>query len=275
MTTRAPECVSSRTIGSNCIVYFDCGTGPVVVLIHGMFGDYLDWEPVLLPLSKRHRVIAVDLPGFGASDKPDRSYTVEFFTETLHELLHELGVGRAMLVGNSFGGEIAILYTLEYPADINHLILVDSGGFRHVPEEEQLDIAQRFNEDTLLALTPESKRQMLIPVLARASEQRERYLEKQTAKLKREDYPAYARAIVRSVQLAMSLYLLDRLPEITCPTLLLWGGEDQVIPLELARQALEKLPCGQLTVLPGCGHAPQLDCPEAFVRAVEGFTQNQ
>jgi pimeloyl-ACP methyl ester carboxylesterase len=92
--------------------------------------------------------------------------------------------------------------------------------------------------------------------------------------LQREDYPAYAAALASSIQLAISHCLLDRLDQIRCPTLLLWGGEDRVVPLCQAEAALERLPQGRLVVLPGCGHAPQLDCPEAFRRALEQFLDN-
>lgn len=253
------------------LVYCDLGAGPAVVLLHGMFGDHLDWEPVLAPLARRFRVIGVDLPGFGDSSKPDRAYTGEHFAENLAGLLTALGLDRAALVGNSFGGEIALLTALRYPERVERLVLVSTGGFRRIPEAEQQEIRRRYNEATLAQLTPEMHRLMFAPIFVRHGEQWERYLARQDAKLQRPDLPAYARALARSIELAMSLYLLDRLPAIGCPTLLLWGSDDRVIPVELARQALPQLPRGELVLLPGCGHAPQLDCPEAFVRALEAF----
>ncbi|MFQ5737712.1 MAG: alpha/beta fold hydrolase [Acidobacteriota bacterium] len=246
----------------------------MLVLIHGMFGDYLDWEPVLQPLARRQRVIAIDLPGFGASDKPNREYTGEFFVDSLHGLLQELGVQRATLVGNSFGGQIALLYALRYPGEVERLILVDSGGFRPFTEEEKALTRQRFGEAAIAALTPEINEMLFAPLFTAPTEIRQRYLQKQNAKLARADYLAYAHAVASSIQLSVSTFLLDRLPEIECPTLLLWGEKDQAVPLELARQALEKLPRARLTVVPGCGHVLQLDCPEDFLQAVEGFLES-
>lgn len=274
--TCAPDSdhVSSRQVGSNKIAYYDCGQGPVLVLIHGMFGDHLDWEPVLEPLARRQRVIAIDLPGFGASDKPNREYTGEFFVDSLHGLLQELSVQRATLVGNSFGGQIALLYALRYPGEVKSLILVDSGGFRPFTEQEKELTRQRFSEAAIAALTPEINEMLFAPLFSAPSEMRQRYLQKQNTKLGRTDYPAYAHAVASSIQLSISTFLLDRLPEIECPTLLLWGEKDQAVPLELARQALEKLPRARLKVVPGCGHVPQLDCPAAFLPAVEGFLES-
>ena len=185
--------VFSRRVHSNKIVFFDQGKGSVLVLIHGMFGDHLDWEPVLAPLAKCHRVIAVDLPGFGGSDKPARQYTAEFFVDTLHDLLLQLEVARATLVGNSFGGQIAMLYTLRHPQKVERLILVGSMGLRQFSPEEQQAAYQRLSEAVIAALTPEANELMFAPIFAKASENRLRYLQKQNAKLKWPDYPAYVR----------------------------------------------------------------------------------
>lgn len=266
--------VSSRQVHSNRIVFFDRGQGPALLLLHGMFGDYLDWEPVLEPLSKRHRVIAVDLPGFGNSDKPRQEYTSDFFVATLHDLLGQLQTERATLVGNSFGGEIAVFYALRYPQEVERLILVSSGGFSKLTEPGRQLTLPRLDEAAIAAFTPEIQEPMFARIFAKSSEQQRRYVQKQNEKLKRPDYPAYAQALASSIRLAMSIYLLDQLPEIRCPTLLLWGGADPIFPVDEARRALERLPRGELIVLDGCGHAPQLDCPEAFVQAIEAFLQS-
>src|SRR6266481_1527934 len=101
--------------GEQDIFYYDHGKGPVLVLIHGMFGDFTDWDPILEPLSKKHRVIAIDLPGFGASSKPPVEYTGDFFVAALKALLDKLKIPRATLVGNSFGGIVCMLFALRHP----------------------------------------------------------------------------------------------------------------------------------------------------------------
>ena len=247
------------------------GEGPPLVLIHGMFGDHLDWETVLEPLAQRHRVIAMDLPGFGDSEKPDREYTAEFFVAALDELLQSLGVERASVVGNSFGGILSVLYTLAHPRKVERLVLVSSGGLRPFGGEEKRLAVERLSEESLLALTPAAHRQMFPRIFAKSGKTQERYFAKQDAKLARADYPAYVRAIVSSIRLVLSTYLLERLREVCCPTLLLWGDRDTVFPVELARQALARLPQGKLEILPGGGHMLQADCPEEFVAALEEF----
>ncbi len=269
--TKADSFLQSRQVQGTRVVFYDRGSGPALVLVHGMFGDHLDWEPVLEPLARRHRVVALDLPGFGDSEKPEREYTAEFFVAALHELLQSLGVDRASVVGNSFGGILAVLYTLAHPQVVERLVLVSSGGLRPFGGEEKQLAVERLSEENLLALTPAVHRQMFPRIFAKCGEAQERYFAKQDAKLARADYPAYVRAIVSSIRLVLSAYVLDRLREVRCPTLLLWGDRDIVFPVELARQALERLPQGKLEILPGGGHALQIDCPVEFVAALEEF----
>ncbi len=267
--------LKERAILGDRIVYYDRGSGPALVLLHGMFGDHLDWEPVLAPLSATYRVIAPDLPGFGASDKPDRDYTPEFFVESLHELLMALDIPGFTLVGNSFGGSISILYTIAHPERVGSLVLVSSGGMRSYSDGEVAHVQQRFSEDNVRAITPSVQRMMLVPIFARESDHRERYLEKQAAKLSQPDFSSYARSLSRAACMAFPLFLRKRLAEIDCPTLLLWGDADVVFPPALARKAVEGLPNGRLTLLPDCGHVPQLDDPEAFVLAIRDFVPIQ
>jgi 2-hydroxy-6-oxonona-2,4-dienedioate hydrolase len=265
------EYVTTRKVGSETIRYYERGRGTPLVLIHGMFGDFLDWEPVLEPLALRHRVAAVDLPGFGGSTKPRREYTGEFFVATLHELLCQLGIGKAILVGNSFGGQVAMLYALAHPDAVEKLALVNSGGFKQYSEEEIAQVAPRFSEKVIAALTPEINAVLFGGVFTKPSETSARYLEKQNAKLRREDYPAYAYSIANSIRLSLATYLMDRLPELRCPTLLVWGEGDMVLPVAQAEAALARLPFGELKRIPGCGHAPQMECPAGFLKATEMF----
>lgn len=270
MSTVSQGLRSTQVLG-NRIVYYDRGSGPVLVLVHGMFGDHLDWEPTLEPLARDFRMIAPDLPGFGDSDKPDCEYNSEFFLATLRQLLSNLGVEEATLVGNSFGGILSVLYALESPGQVRRLVLVSSGGMlAQTPEQVRL-VLDRFTEERLSRLTPDVQEMMLMPIFARQSIHRDRYMAKQRAKLERVDRKEYGRSLARSAALAWPVLLLERLSEIRCPTLLLWGDKDSVFPLEVPRRALELLADGELVVMSNCGHIAQLDDPETFVAAVRAF----
>ncbi len=261
-------------IAGNRIVYWEKGSGDPLVLIHGMFGDHLDWETVLEPLAESFRVVAIDLPGFGGSSKPRIAYTAEFFVETLHAFLALLGTQQPVLVGNSFGGEIAILYAIAHPENVSGLVLVSSGGFRLYTEDEKARIKEKFCIANLRLMNPAINEFVFAGVFARESEQRRRYIEKQNAKLTREDFPEYTEALFQCMVLAFNLYFEEELRSITSPVLLLWGDSDNVFPRTLAERALSLLPEARLQLLPQAGHAPQLEAPGEFVAAVQDFVRS-
>lgn len=268
------EHVHEREIAGIRTVYFERGSGPALVLLHGMFGDCGDWETVLEPLAETYRVIAPDLPGFGASAKPDVSYDAEFFLDWLDALFESLHVRKAVLVGNSFGGEIAILFALAHPEKVARLILVSSGGLRFYTENERNLIVEKFSVPNLKALTPAAHEFLFQTVFSQKGTAWRRYLEKQNAKLLRPDFAQYATALHRCMRLAFSLYFDQKLTRLRMPVLLIWGDGDVVFPIALAQRALKRIRNGELVLLEGGGHAPQLENPEAFVRAVERATQS-
>ena len=270
----APELrnyVRARTLLGTRVVYYDHGTGPALLLIHGMFGDFLDWEPVLAPLSETYRVVALDLPGFGESDKPDVRYSMEFFTEVLGTLAEELALQDVTVIGNSFGGELAVILAAARPEKVKALVLVSTGGLTLRGEEELALIEKNFCEANLLALTPEYHELMFSPIFARRSEQARRYIEKQNRKLARPDYNAYARVLAQCIPLAARMDIRGYLAKLKCPTLLLWGENDRVFPPVIAEEAVKRLAKGELRVVPDAGHAPQLDNPGEFVAELETF----
>jgi pimeloyl-ACP methyl ester carboxylesterase len=255
-------------VGGLRINYYEDGSGPDLVLMHGMFGDYLDWEPVLGLLARRFHVVALDLPGFGESGKPDVAYTGEFFVEKLDGIVVELGLKEIILAGNSFGGQIAMLYARRHPEKVSQLVLVDSGGFREVPEAERVMARTILSRENLLGMPAAMIPLIFSKVFAKESAEKERYMAKQTAKLKAADYPEYVRAVVQSIELSMATNLLGELPKIACPVLLLSGKEDSVVPPEQAEEAARRLPQATLQIMEGCGHMPQMEEPEEFARRV-------
>ena len=271
MKTVIPLDLSFVRINDIDIAYFEYGAGPTLILIHGMFGDYLDWEPVLEPLSANFHVVAVDLPGFGSSSKPDVDYSAEFFVDCLHTLFQRMGLARFYLVGNSFGGQLAILYALRYPREVGKLVLVDSGGLAEITYEKREQTMLAFSEDHLRRLNWTGIRYVFSPIFEHSSGEMSRYLERQTARLRSGDYPEYARAIARAIRTSISTYLLDRLNKLTCPTLLVWGEQDVVLPVEQGRTAVKELRSGTLYILHGCGHMPQLESPKEFTGVLQSF----
>ncbi len=267
------ESVRSAQIAGNTIAYFDRGQGPALLLQHGMFGDFLDWEPVLEPLSRRFRVIATDLPGFGQSSKPAGGYTIDFFADAVQGVLDHLEVERVVLVGNSFGGAVVSTLAARQPARVAALVLVSSAGLRPYTPEARQALFDRFTLENLLRLTPEIQAQMFSVIFAREGPWRRRYVDKQNAKLARPDWPDFARTVAACRAPLADYDAACLVAALDLPVLLLWGDEDQVFPPEIAEAMLPRLRQGSLRYVKGAGHAPQLDDPEGFVRRILEFLE--
>jgi 2-hydroxy-6-oxonona-2,4-dienedioate hydrolase len=253
------------------LAFMERGSGTPLVLLHGMFGDYLDWAPVVDPLAAHFRVLAPDLPGFGDSDKPDAEFTRELFTSALDEFLLARGVDRCVLAGNSFGGQIAMEYARSRPGRVHQLVLIDSGGFyRYSPAERAATIA-RMPEAWLNSIDGATFRKLFEPLFVTPSEESEAYIAKQAAKPARADWPDLVRCATRSIRLHTEMCVLDDLEQIVFPVLLIWGENDRVVPVDQARIALPGFHDARLLTLPSCGHVPQIECPAAVVEAINRF----
>lgn len=246
--------------------YYDRGCGPALLLIHGMFGDHLDWEPVLEPLAERYRVIAVDLPGFGESPKTATEPSPGLFVNAVTELLDKLGIECATVAGNSFGGQVAMSLGLARPDQVKKLVLITPGGLhRYAPEE--IDAAlERLSERNLLAFTPAIHAVVFGRLfLTQGTSMQRRYLAKQDARLARGDYAEYVRYMRRSMRLSLELCLLDQLPGLRMPVQIIHGRHDPVVRLEWIESALPLFPDGRLLVYADCAHIPQLERPDRVV----------
>ncbi len=263
--------VRATTILGNRLVYYDRGTGPALILLHGMFGDHLDWEPVLEPLSQTHRVIAVDLPGFGDSDKRKIECTFDLFVQTVAKLMDELQIERATIAGNSFGGGIATLLADRWPERVKALVLVSAGGILVFSEEQLKGFDEKFKAANLRLLTPQLHELFFSRVLHNRGNAWRRYLARQNAKLTRWDYAAYTEVLEHCGALGARLDVREQLGRMELPVLFLWGDHDAVFPPEKAREALPKMKNSRLELVREAGHAPQLDNPQEFVERVETF----
>ena len=246
--------------------YYDRGRGPALLLIHGMFGDHLDWEPVLEPLAERHRVIAVDLPGFGDSAMAGAEPSPELFVTALSGLLDHLGIERATVVGNSFGGQVAMSLALADPDRVEKLALITPGGLHRYRSEEIEAALERLSEKNLLAFTPAVHAVVFGRLFfTQGTDMQRRYVAKQDARLARGDYPEYVRYMHRAMRLSLELCLLDRVPRLRMPVKIIHGQHDPVVRLEWIEAALPLFPDARLIVYPDCAHLPQLECADRVV----------
>jgi 3-oxoadipate enol-lactonase len=246
----------------------EAGQGPALLLVHGLTASHAVWELTLSAFADRWRVIALDLPGHGESDKPDAPYTIDFFAGMVRSLARELGVREAVLGGSSLGGQVVLELAAWYPTFARALILAApavgySAAMRPVGQALRMLTGPRVLRASLAQLFQQNfhDRTRIGHVTRR------RILEERLAA---PDFPAFARAVARSLGGVLTAEA-QPLERVTQPVLVVWGREDRLVPLARSERLLRRLPQARLHVLERCGHLPMLEQPAAFNRAAEGF----
>lgn len=261
--------------------YVEAGSGPPVVLLHGLGATNASMLTTLRDLSRTHRVIAPDLPGFGDSGKPMRSLHAAFYARWLREFCDQLDLERPSLIGNSMGGRIAVEAGLRYPERVDRLVLLaPSPAFLRGRELVRL----------VRILRPELA---LVPLpLPRA--QAVRALRGMFARPNRLSPARYDAAIDEFLRVFSTpagrvcffsamrqIYLEDphqrpggfwgRLPQLQSPALFVWGQRDRLVPAKFAAHVERALPTATSVILPDCGHVPQFEKPDKTHALVRSF----
>jgi pimeloyl-ACP methyl ester carboxylesterase len=261
------------------LAYYDEGHGEVLLLIHGMAGSSQTWREVLPRLAKNYRVIAPDLLGHGQSAKPRTDYSLGAFAVGLRDLLDELEVESATIVGQSLGGGIAMQFLYQHPDYCRRLILISSGGLGQ-------DVG------LILRLLSAPGAELVMPVIApkfvlRAGNSVKSWLSSTGLRSPRgaeiwSAYSSFSDAATRGAFLrtlrsvvdyrGQSVSALNRLQlKADLPTLAIWGEDDTIIPVDHAYAALEMRPDCRLEVLPGVGHFAQVEAPAQVVDLIDDF----
>jgi len=255
----------TATVFGSKIRYLDAGSGPAVVLLHGLGGDSSHWAPAIGALSQKFRVIVPDQIGFGRSDKPFLNYRVGTLVDFLDGLFRELKLERASLVGSSLGGWTAAAFALAHPEKVARLALVGSAGFALAPDFDPRAL-NKLNPSTL-----EGARALLSSVFYN----RETFASAAAAEqlLARHATVGDGYTIQRFVEsIARREDVLDnRLSALKAPTLIIWGREDALTPLALAERFKREIAGAELVVIDKCGHVPQLEKPAESNAALLGF----
>lgn len=277
------------TIDGINLHYFCGGNGPALVLVHGLGSSAtVEFYYNLEPLAKHHRVFAIDLPGFGRSDKPVLAYTIDLFVRAVSDLMASEGIERAAVMGVSMGGRVALGLALDSPEKVERLVLVDALGVgvpRRVLSYSILltrglgELTLRGTARALRQMNPAVIRRFWGWYLRRPNRMDTIWTDERIAKhgslLATPEYRAAYLSALRSIagmrQLRTGVVVEDRLPELRMPTLLIWGRHDHIFPASHAQAAMERIPNGRLEVFDDSGHTPQMEEPERFNRLVLDF----
>ncbi len=262
------------------IHYLETGTGPPLVLLHGAGDNALDWRWVMPALAATHRVYAPDLPGSPDSARPVADYSPVFFERFVTAFVDALGIGRATFVGNSLGGLVALRVALSAPRRVRAMVLVDGAGlgrtinpaFTSVNVPLLSEAAIPFWRRPVGAYQRAWGRTALLFAHPPGSVPREWLAEQCRLALS----PGYLEAHLSVLRAVVDPggqreVLLDRLPHLEMPTLVIWGTRDRVFPHSQARAAVAHLPEGSLALIPDCGHMPHVECPDRFLAALDEF----
>jgi pimeloyl-ACP methyl ester carboxylesterase len=268
------------SIHGHDVSYRGGGSGPVVVLVHGMAGSSVTWEPILPVLMREYTVVAPDLPGHGDSDKPRGDYSLGAHAGSIKDLMLALGHERATIVGQSFGGGVAMQLAYQHPERCERLVLVSSGGLGQdvalllraltLPGAEHLmPIACNSRvRDAGVAVTGFFDRFGLRPVPAVAEMWRS-FASLSDAST-REAFQHTLRSVVdmhgQRVNASDRMYLAADVP-----TLIVWGDRDPIIPMTHGLEAHAMMPGSRLEVFEGAGHYPHCEQPERFAEVVMDF----
>lgn len=258
------------------------GSGPALLLIHGVGDNSTTWNAVHAKLAQRFTVIAPDLLGHGESDKPRADYSLASFANGMRDLLAVLGIDRVTLVGHSLGGGIAAQFAYQYPHMVERLVLVGAGGVTKDVTPALRLAAMPMGAESLAALRLPGAVPAL-KVAGRAaksllgSTKHGRDLASGIDLLARLADPKALSAFARTVRGVVDgrgqfVTMLDRaylMPSI--PKLIIWGEDDMVIPVSHARMAHEAMPGSRLEIFENSGHMPFQDHPDRFVSVVEQF----
>lgn len=288
----APEVrVEYRTIHGYRRAYRIAGSGPALLLLHGIGDDSSAWSDVIGPLARHHTVIAPDLLGHGLSDKPRADYSIAAFANGVRDLLVVLGITRVTVIGHSLGGGVATQFCYQFPRFAERLVLVASGGvardvnpvLRLVSTPLALELLAGLRLPGVLPAMRSAARVVAsAPDLSRFPT----FLSPHHALADHEDLlrvlsnltdPTASAAFVRTLRAVVDwrgqvVTMLDRC-HLTgrLPVLVMWGNRDTVIPYSHAFLVHSAIPGSELVTFAGAGHFPFRYDPARFVNVIEDF----
>jgi pimeloyl-ACP methyl ester carboxylesterase len=252
-------------VDNSIIHYRDEGTGPTLVLLHGVASSLHTWDDWVERLAPHYRIIRIDLPGHGltGNDPSIERYEISYMVDKLEKFLNKLNIGDINLAGNSLGGYIAWNYALHRPDTVKKMILLDAAGF-----PQDLPFVMSFTALPVIGeissmMTPKFMIDMNIKEAFGDDEKvtdklQQRYFDLIMREGNREALVKVFRTMKEQSQ---NPHIGDRVKEIQTPTLLMWGDQDEWVPLEIMQQFAQALPNSRSIVYKGVGHMPMEELP--------------
>ncbi len=230
-------------VAGHRIGWAEVGTGPEVVLVHGLGTGATWWTPTIPALSRSRRLLLVDLPGFGSSR--GQAFRLDIAADLLAAWAHQVGLERVPFIGHSMGGLVVADLAARHPELVERLVLVDAAGLA-LPQRVSRHLHNLLRGGRYL---PYSAYPVAIAAALRAG----------------------PLTIARAAHQILATDLAERLARIVAPTLVVWGERDTLLPVEFGRRTAATIPGARFVSIPDAGHSPMWEQPAIFERTVEGF----
>lgn len=271
---RAGLSLKQISVGDLNIHYYEGGpsSAQTILMVHGFAANKDNWLRFASHLSQDYRVIALDLPGFGASSRPAGSYDVGTQTERLASVIDTLDIEPLHLIGNSMGGHISALYAARYPDKVLSLALLDNAGITAPQPSELLQRLQRGEANPLVVRSGEDFQRLLAFIFVEPPylpESLKGYLAEQTSANSAHYDLVFRHLVERYIPLE------PELPRIQAPTLIIWGAQDRVLDvssIDVMRPLLRK---PSVIIMADTGHAPMIERPQQTADHYRAFLQAQ
>ena len=251
--------------GRGALTAVRTGEGRDLVLLHSLLADRFAFEPVLPKLAAKHRVTLFNLPGFHGS-QPTMLALMDAYLAVIEDGFDEFGIAKdAVLIGNGFGGTVALAFALAHPERISKLVLSDAAaGFPSEGREAFAIMAQKVADGGLGSIAEIAAKRVFSPAYLAAHPEK---IEERKKVLMGIDPKAFQAAC----RILQETDLVPLLHHMKVPTLVVCGEFDQATPPALNKQIVEKIPGAKYVELPGCGHCPPLEQPDQFIAAIKDF----
>lgn len=249
------------------------GEGVPIILIHGLLACVYTWRKVFYPLSEKFHVYAYDLRGCGCSEKPRYDYSINNFTNDLKNFMDYYKIDKAILIGNSLGGEIALNMVIKYPDRVSKLILIDSSGCRmNMKKSNSLVKLSRLSQMPRFLTFFLNK--TIIKYISRILLVNHKIIDDEFINAY---YCAFRDRcgidgfISLTRNLSYTEFSYEKVKYIQKPTLVIWGEKDRLISVEDAYKITQDISNSKLVIFPNCGHGAQEECSERLINEITNF----
>ncbi len=257
----------------------DEGAAQPLVFVHGLSGSWPNWLEQLSVFAVERRVVTLDLPGFGHSPMPQQTISIAGYARMLDHLLGELGIDAAAVVGNSMGGFIAAELAIAFPQRVERLVLVSAAGLSTYNRRDTLTVMPAIRRLERILMASSAWTASKSDAVVRRARLRDaalgvvvRHPDRLDAALAAEQIRGAGKpGFIQGLEAVIDYDIRDRLGEIACPTLIVWGERDRLISVRDADVFAELIPNSRKVVFGDTGHMAMLERPDAFNALLDEF----